>query len=82
MELQVNGADDPMDVTWITEIAAMSARAQKADTGCCEKYISARRKEWTMVSLIAIGIGVALVFGALATPYQDSWYGRWSRSER
>ena len=35
-----------------------------------------------MVSLIAIGIGVTLVFGALATPYQDSWYGRWGRSER
>ena len=34
-----------------------------------------------MVSLITIGIGVALVAGAIATPYQDSWYRRWSRSE-
>jgi hypothetical protein len=35
-----------------------------------------------MASLIAIGIGVALVVGALVTPYRDSWYGRWSRSDR
>lgn len=34
-----------------------------------------------MASLIAIGIGVGLVFAAIATPYQDSWYGRWGRSE-
>lgn len=34
-----------------------------------------------MASLIAIGLGVALVVGAIATPYRDSWYGRWSRSE-
>ena len=35
-----------------------------------------------MVSLIAIGIGIAVVAGVLGTPYRESWYGRWSRSER
>ena len=34
-----------------------------------------------MASLIAIGLGVALVVSAITTPYRDSWYGRWSRSE-
>ena len=35
-----------------------------------------------MASLIAISAGVALVVAAITVPYQDSWYGRWSRSER
>ena len=35
-----------------------------------------------MASFIAIAIGVVLVVAAICTPYQDSWYGRWSRSER
>lgn len=35
-----------------------------------------------MASMIAIGLGVALVAAAIATPYRDSWYGRWSRSDR
>lgn len=35
-----------------------------------------------MASLIAITAGVVLVVAAISVPYQDSWYGRWSRSER
>jgi hypothetical protein len=34
-----------------------------------------------MASLIAIAAGVVLVVAAISMPYQDSWYGRWSRSE-
>lgn len=30
-----------------------------------------------MASLIAIGLGVALVVAAISTPYRDSWYARW-----
>lgn len=32
-----------------------------------------------MASLITIGLGVALVTAAIATPYRGSWYARWSR---
>ncbi len=35
-----------------------------------------------MASLVAIGLGVALVTAAICTPYRDSWYGRWSGSQR
>jgi hypothetical protein len=35
-----------------------------------------------MASLIAISAGVLLVAAAITVPYQDSWYGRWSRSDR
>ncbi len=32
-----------------------------------------------MASLIAIGLGVALVVAAITTPYRGSWYARWGR---
>jgi hypothetical protein len=35
-----------------------------------------------MASLIAIALGVTLVVAAISVPYRDSWYGRWSRSDR
>lgn len=35
-----------------------------------------------MASIIAISAGVVLVVAAITVPYQDSWYGRWSQSER
>ena len=35
-----------------------------------------------MASLIAIALGVPLVVAAISVPYRDSWYGRWSRSDR
>ena len=35
-----------------------------------------------MASLIAIALGVTLVVTAISVPYRDSWYGRWSRSDR
>lgn len=35
-----------------------------------------------MASLITLAVGVTLVVAAISAPYQDSWYGRWSGSDR
>uniref|UniRef100_UPI002597EAFE 3-hydroxyacyl-CoA dehydrogenase NAD-binding domain-containing protein n=1 Tax=uncultured Salipiger sp. TaxID=499810 RepID=UPI002597EAFE len=32
-------------------------------------------------AVLLLAAGVALVFAAISVPYQDSWYGRWSRSK-
>jgi hypothetical protein len=69
----------------------MSAQAQNADAGARRGYVSIinpvppvplQEGGHNMASLIAIAAGVALVFAAISVPYRDSWYGRWSRSDR
>ena len=75
----------------VTYFGHLSAHAQNADTGASGGYVSIinpvppvpiQEGGHDMASLIAIATGVALVFAAISVPYQDSWYGRWSRSDR
>lgn len=78
-------------MTYVTFFRLLSAQAQNAAAGACGGYVSIinpvppvpfQEGGHDMASLIAIAAGVALVFAAISVPYQDSWYGRWSRSDR
>ncbi len=35
-----------------------------------------------MVGLVAFGALVVVLLTVLGSPYQQSWYGRWGRSDR
>ena len=76
---------------YVTYFRRLSAPAQIVDGGACGDYVSiinpvppvpVQEGGHDMASLIAIATGVALVFAAISVPYRDSWYGRWSRSDR
>ena len=78
-------------MTCVTYFSHLSAQAQNADPGASGGYVSiinpvppvpVQEGGHDMASLIAIATGVALVFAAISVPYRDSWYGRWSRSDR
>lgn len=78
-------------MTCVTCFGQLSAQAHNADAGARGGYVSiinavppvpSQEGGHDMASLIAIATGVALVFAAISAPYQDSWYGRWSRSDR
>jgi hypothetical protein len=86
-----SGGAAARDVTCVICFGRLSAQAQNADAGACGGYVSIiytvppvprQEGDHDMASLIAIATGVALVFAAISVPYQDSWYGRWSRSDR
>lgn len=70
---------------------AVSAPAHNTDIGVGSRYIAIinpvppvlhQEGGLHMASLITLAVGVTLVVAAISAPYQDSWYGRWSGSDR